>query len=309
MSNAERADGDAGARRATALLGIAVCAETTAASLSEDYKKVDLRISFEDVFHPPRLLQVHCQVKAGSSFVSTRAPGRRTMRINEETKHALTIASPPALLAWVPPAPSSRVYWYVPEPRVPVKKTIYIPDHQYITPYLRYHLSRVATHGLYRKGLPLLSVKPLPVEQVQETAKRAYQELRAANLSNPIVGKLAITRLAWRHVTRKSKRSTPRVSALRVVPYLKSFVGKDPDRYQAPEPEITKLGPRTIETRNIHLWYRDALLIDGVRHTLILRVREEVTYPTNWHKYPLSGRDIKQKATLASWWVRPTVIR
>ncbi|WP_109476681.1 hypothetical protein [Paraburkholderia sp. C35] len=309
MSNVDRTDGDAGARRATALLGVAVCAEARAASLNEDYKKVDLRVSFVDAFAPERLLQVHCQVKAGPSFVSTRAKGRRTMRLNDETKHALAVASPPALLAWVPPAPSSRVYWYVPEPRVPVKKTIYIPDHQYITPYLRYHLSRVAAHGQYRKGLPMLSVKSLAIERVQQAAKAAYKELQTTKFRNPITGEVAITRLAWRHVTRKSKRSTPRVSALRVVPYLKAFIGEDPDRYQAQEPQIEKLGSQTIERRNILLWYRDALNIDGVRHTLILRIREEVTYPSNWHKYLLSARDIAQKATLASWWVRQTVIR
>jgi hypothetical protein len=75
--------------------------------------------------------------------------------------------------------------------------------------------------------------------------------------------------------------------------YLKAFIGNDPDRYQAQAPAIKQLGLRTIESRNIQLWYRDALNIDGVKHTLVLRVREELTYPSNWHKYPLSARDVQ----------------
>jgi hypothetical protein len=51
-----RADGAAGARRASALLGIAACAETTHTTLDEDSAKVDMKLSFRHAYQPEKLL-------------------------------------------------------------------------------------------------------------------------------------------------------------------------------------------------------------------------------------------------------------
>src|SRR5689334_692426 len=66
----ETADGEAGARRAAAHLTIAVCGETAHTSMGEDAAKVDLKISFRHAFIPTKLLNVHIQVKSGSSYRS-----------------------------------------------------------------------------------------------------------------------------------------------------------------------------------------------------------------------------------------------
>lgn len=60
-----------------------------------------------------------------------------------------------------------------------------------------------------------------------------------------------------------------------------------------------------IETRHIICWYRDALSINGNRHTLVIRIREIVSYPERWQSQSFTVADIKQEATLASWWHTP----
>lgn len=48
-------DGAAGGRRASALPGVAACAETTHTTLDEDSAKVDIKLSFRDTFEPKKL--------------------------------------------------------------------------------------------------------------------------------------------------------------------------------------------------------------------------------------------------------------
>ena len=60
-----------------------------------------------------------------------------------------------------------------------------------------------------------------------------------------------------------------------------------------------------LERRSVQLWYYEALRTDDDLRSLLVRVREDVSYPRDWMKYPLSVNDVKQSATLESWWCKP----
>jgi hypothetical protein len=92
--------------------------------------------------------------------------------------------------------------------------------------------------------------------------------------------------------------------SLRILPYLKAFLASPPDRYTSNFVGLKANGSITTETRYLMCWYRQALTVDGESHSLLVRIREEITYPTEWAKRPLSDTEVQQVATLAAWWCK-----
>jgi hypothetical protein len=85
---------------------------------------------------------------------------------------------------------------------------------------------------------------------------------------------------------------------------LKNLLIQPPDRYATAQSKIERFGKETRETRSILCWYRNALLIDGASYSLLVRIREQITYPSDWSNRVISMQDIKQDAALASWWCK-----
>jgi hypothetical protein len=302
---AARADGSAGARRASALLGIAVCAETSQSTIAEDSAKVDVRFTFRHAFQRTKLLTYHAQIKSGRSYrANSSTPSKLTLSIDQETLLALSGAGTPGMVIWVPPQPLDRMYWYASPPRAALRTPVQVPREQYVRPSIRYDLSRLHHYAAWSPSFTGQTVGDVDEPSVLKRAKHAYALLKRNQWDHPLVGSLKVTRLAWRHVTRRSKPARQRIRSLRAVPYLKSFLDRAPDRFLQSQGLLTKLGRRTIETRYVLCWYRSALRISGKPHSLLLRIKEEISYPTAWSRYPLSVDDIRQTATLASWWCK-----
>lgn len=293
--------GDGGTRRAAALLGLAVCGEVHNSSTDEDAAKVDLHLTFRNAFRPKEMIPLRCQVKSGPSY------GRRTQKhivlaIDGDTKDALSGAGTPGLIAWVPPAPSDKVYWYASDPRSKRKASVIVPFDDYVRPSLRYDLSRLAIYATWAHRHARQTVRKFDEAQILPVAKVHYSLLRAKSLSHPLVGNLRVSRFAWRHITRRSKTAKQRQSALMVTPYLHTFLDKMPDRHLCRREAPVRKGRRMVETRYVTCWYRDALSIEGHLHTLVIRIREVVSYPAGWQSHSYTVEDIKQEAILASWW-------
>jgi len=300
-----RADGDAGARRCAAVLGVALCAEVVNATLSQDAAKVDLLFSFRDGFDSTRLITLHCQVKYGRSY-RAESSTKQVLTLNIDRKTIEVLADYPSLLAWVPPKPSSAIYWHIFMPRTPIKTPIKIRRSQRVSPAIRYDLTRAFAHARWAIQPSKQDVAP---EQeagvIMARARKSYRLLQGAEWHHPLVGRLRISRIGWRHKTRRSKPTVQRLKALRIVPYLKSVLDKMPDRFVRSESTSTEIGDRLVEVRYLTCWYRDALRMEHVDYVLIICIREEVSYPKNWHKYPLSTDEIQQSAVLMSWWANP----
>ncbi len=300
-----KTDGAAAARYAAGLLGVATCAEATATTMAEDAAKVDVKFSFRHTATTGKLITIHAQIKAGPSYRKASSDKHfLTLGINKETLQALSGTGMPGLVIWVPPPPMDRLYWYATDPRSPLKTPTKIRRTQYLRPSFRYDLSRLYDYASWSQRYPKQTVAALPTAQVMPEAKKAYRALKAKEWQNPLVGPLQITRFAWRHITRRSKSIARRTLALRIVPYLKAFLASPPDRYVCNFAGLQMNGPETTETRYLMCWYRQALTLNGESHSLLVRIREEITYPTNWSSRPLSTADVKQVATLAAWWCK-----
>jgi hypothetical protein len=298
-----KTDGAAAARFAAGILGIATCAETSATTMTEDAGKVDIKFSFRHVTALSKLITVHVQIKAGPSYKKQSSNEHFiTIGIDKDTINALSGTGMPGLVIWVPPPPMDRLYWYAAEPRRPLKTPARIRRSQYLRPSIRYDLCRLYDQASWSQRRAQQTVAAIPDSQVMRKAKDAYRQLKSQRWDNPLVGELKVTRLAWRHITRRSKSITRRIASLRIAPYLKAFLATPPDRYVCNFSGVAEFGSRTIETRYLMCWYRQALSINGESYSLLVRIREEISYPTRWQVRPLGTGDIKQVATLISWW-------
>lgn len=273
--------------------------------MAEDAAKVDVKFSFRHIAETGKLITAHAQVKAGPSYRRDSSDAQfLTLGIDKATLQALSGTGMPGLVIWVPPPPMDRLYWYATDPRRPLKTPAKIRRTQYLRPSLRYDLSRLYDYASWSRRHTKQTVAALSIAQVMPKAKEAYKALQSQQWSNPLVGPLKITRLAWRHITRRSKSVARRTLALRIVPYLKAFLASPPDRYTSNFVELRVNGARTTEIRYLMCWYRQALAVDGESHSLLVRIREEITYPTAWAKRPLSATEVQQVATLAAWWCK-----
>jgi hypothetical protein len=287
------------------MLGIACCADVSTTSLSEDSAKVDLKLSFRHAFRPLKLITIHAQVKSGKSYrIKVKNKDDISLKIDKATIEALRGSSEQGLIVWVPPRPLTRVYWHATDPRRPYKAATTISRSQYIRPSIRYDLSRLCEYTSFSKNIARQTVSLTRQDLLLPKARLDYKNLRACELSNPLIGLLRISRLAWRHVTKRSRASNEREVRLQVIPYLKNIVGKHPSRYVCKVTSINVIGSETQEIREILLWYRSALSIDGIVHSLLIRIKEEITYPSNWESRAVADTDISQSTTLASWWCK-----
>jgi hypothetical protein len=283
-----------------------MCAETTAATMAEDCTKVDIKLSFRHAINSEKLITAHAQIKAGPSYKSPSSNSKQLVlkNIDQATISALSGTGMPGLLIWVPPPPMDRLYWHAADPRNRIKTPICIKRSQYIRPSLQYDLSRIYDYASFSKGHPQLTVKTVEAVNMVSDAKKAYKELRSMKPRNTLIGGIRVTRLGWRHVTRRSKSTARRELSLRIVPYLKNFLDKQPERYACNYCGIQVAGEWATETRFLLCWYRKALNIDGKSYTLLIRIKEEIRYPVKWRNWPLSKDKIRQEASLASWWCK-----
>jgi len=244
-------------------------------------------------------------VKSGKSY-KAGSSNRKTLTLNvgSDTLNALTGLQVPGLLIWVPPKPMDRVYWHANHPRRPPKTPIKIDRGDYVRPSIRYDLSRLSIHSAFSVSNPMQVVAERTGSLLTQRAKMAYKDLQSQTWTHPLVGKLSITRQAWRHVTRRSKTSKARTLRLLTVPYLRSFLEKPPDRFVRDQGPIATDTKRNMDTRYILCWYRAALRISGEPYSLLLRIRERISYPKSWQTQPLGVKDVCQEATLISWWCK-----
>jgi hypothetical protein len=273
--------------------------------MEEDCAKVDIKFSFRHAIDSQRLITFHAQIKAGPSYKQRSSNSKHlVLGIDKATISALSGTGMPGLLIWVPPPPMDRLYWHAADPRNRVKTPICIHRNQFIRPSLRYDLSRIYDYSSFSTGHPQLTVRAVDPANAISDAKKAYKELRSLKPKNSLIGDICVTRLGWRHVTRRSKSTARRELSLRVVPYLKHFLVKRPARYACSYCDIQVVGGWATESRFLLCWYRKALIIDGKSYTLLIRIKEEIQYPAKWRDRPLSKDKVLQAATLASWWCK-----
>jgi hypothetical protein len=196
-----------------------------------------------------------------------------------------------------------RLYWFAPDPRS-AWLYVKIGRRQYVRPSLRYDLARLHEYASWTRKIPRQTVALSSEANLMARARAAYKALKTSDIRHPLVGPLTISRMAWRHVTRRSKATSQRRLNLDALRYLKTFLDKTPDRFVIEQGPIEQSGRLLVEKRYILCWYRRCLFVGGKSHSLAVRILEEISYPRDWTARPVGVGDIDQTATLASWWCK-----
>jgi hypothetical protein len=249
---------------------------------------------------------VHGQIKHGPSFARQKAGKITLQNIDEETITTLQDGTQPALLIWVPPWPNRKIYWHVVRPKGKHRSPVKIAEGDHVTPGLRFELSRFANFERRNPGYPCLEIPP-PGEDlpIRADAKKYYDTLKSEMLNNPLLGKIEITRLAWRHITRFSRTVAKRQRSFHVLKYLSAFLQKVPTRYLVDRKPARDVGNVIMERNEIVFWYKHAFRTGNEMQTLLVRFVEDIEYPKNWPERPLSEDEVSHKVTLMSWWYKP----
>ncbi len=281
------------------MLWIALFAQSSAASLYEDYLKNDIRFTFKNRLEE-WIVHLNCQVKFGNSFLYGKSDKEIILRnISKDTLNILSNSF--SILCWIPDNSDSKIYWIWLNNRTSIKTPIRIWNLHFVDPSIGYELSRNYIYHKYQKKYPIIKSKSL-TPTFQE-AKNIYKELQNWwPIHNPLFWDINITRLAWRHKTRKSKTVSQRTLSLNIVPYLKSFIERIPDRYYIQDTIIENKWIYTKRINYIICWYNSWLKINWKLISFLIRIKEEIDYPTEWYKSPLSIDLISHKYTLQSWW-------
>lgn len=302
-----KADGAAGERYAAAILTCALCAQASNTTLQEEGKKLDLKISLLNAFNRHKsIISVHGQIRHGTSFARRTADTITLQNLGEDTIPTLQEGSQPALLIWVPPWPDNKIYWHVVRTKGKHRSPIRIGKRDFVTPGLRFELSRFANFERRSPRYPCLDTPQLTAESIEVAiARKHYRQLKSKSLHNPLLGCISVTRLAWRHITRRSRTTSRRHRSFHALRYLKSFLDKVPTHYIVERKGSSTKSNRVSERNEIVFWYRHALRIDGEVQTLLVRFIEDIEYPKNWQQRPLSESEVSHKVTLMSWWFKP----
>lgn len=284
------------------LVGMALYAESSASSLSEDYTKIDLRFAFKNLFEEKSMIHLNCQVKYGDSFRGVVKNGIMILKgIDKKTINLLSGNF--SILCWMPnaiPWTESKIYWIWFDNRTRLKRPIRLSLLHYIDPSVRYEISRNYIYHRYHIREPDTNMSKDDI--THECAKNEYKKLKTFNITNPLFWKIYVTKFAWQHKTRFSKSSLQRVQSLNVLPYLKEYLSRIPDRYYVQKTEIVAMWNNTKRVNTIICWYNQTLVRENKRFSLLVRLKEEVIYPTDWKSRPIENNEVSCKYTLASWW-------
>jgi hypothetical protein len=302
----KQATGGAGERKAAALLTMAVCAQTSHGTMSEDGGKVDLKLSFRSHLRPSSVITAHCQVKSGESFrAHTSTNELLKLTVDSETLDALAEGTQPAFVAWVSPRPHGRIYWQSVQSRRKQKTVLTVPPYQFVTPSLRLDLSRVHAFRSCPAGFPVINL-PANFDDDLKRARTHYKDLKAEPVTSPVVGEMRFTRKGWRHVTRRSRDTAKTLRSFRLLPYLRALLRTSPNRFLVVRNKPERIGTRTRETREVIIWFREVIKDNGKPCDVLMRLDERVEYPTKWSRDGLAPSEVEVTTTVKSWWYKPS---
>ncbi len=289
-------------RFASSVLWMALCAQSSSASLFEDYSKIDIKFSFKNLIIDKWIVHLSCQVKTWNSYLEIQDWIVKFKWIDKETIQYLNNTF--SILCVIPDNFEGKIYWVWFDNRTKISTPIKVHINQFVDPSLWYELSRAYIYYQFQKSYSIFNLKKDNIDHA--TAKILYKEIKNKNIENKLFWKINITRFAWRHKTRKSKTVKYREGSLRLLPYLEEFLKRIPDRYYTQDTEIIIEGKITKRINYIICWYNSWIKepFTWKSYNFLIRLKEEIIYPSDWKDKPLSTLSISRTCTLASWWMK-----
>lgn len=279
---------------------IAMGAEVSWGSRNEDGRKIDLIASYDHPWYNERIIFL-VQVKSGDSFGLKSKNGfkllARAKKAAQRTSHSICII-------WID-RDSKKAYWAYVHPNSTTKNQEY-KDNHLIAPSMRFDIARNQAKILPKKvggsGI-IMSDKQLSLKDRRKNALDNYRTIKNSKIINPNLGEIEFTRVGWRHMFRKSRSPENKESSLVVINYLQLIITDKPSSIYMTDLEIQDIADFTYRRCEYVLSYEDVKLsisqnISNVK--VVIRLIEEIRWPTNWDNHPCLSQQIDRKLTFLS---------
>lgn len=279
----------------------ALNAELSWGSRNEDNSKIDLLLSFNHPWIKGKRTFLLSQVKSGASFgkVVNSTIKLFAKGIKEAKKSQNNIC-----LVWYDHTTKENYWAYVHNNSK--AKMVELGRNHILSPATRFEISRCISRSSKLKyfnsrGL-ILDIKTIenqPLKDHRKSIRTAFRELNSVN--NPLYGKIEITNFGWKHMFRKSRLKQYKNDSLIIIPYLKQLLSYQPDRHWVISFQSEIHNDYTV------LKYEHVLRYENIKNNkdknineVVIKIIEEVAFPTEWKKENLLSQKVFRKVVLKS---------
>ncbi|AZA49417.1 hypothetical protein EG346_15055 [Chryseobacterium carnipullorum] len=279
----------------------ALNAELRWGTRNEDNSKIDLLLSFNHPWIIGKRTLLLCQVKSGSSFgkITNNTIKLYSKGIKEAQKSQNDIC-----LVWYDHLTRENYWAYIHSNSIP--KVVELGKNHILSPATKFEVARCISRSNKLKNfnsrgviLNFKKIKLIPISKHRKNIRTSYKNIKKIN--NPLYGNIEISKYGWKHMFRKTRLKSYKNDSLIVIPYLKQLLSFQPDRHWVISFENNKHNQFTI------LKYEHVLRYEKIKNNendktyeVVIKLIEEVGFPTNWKNENLLSQKVFRKTVLKS---------
>ena len=270
-------------------------------SREDDNSKIDLILSFEHPWATKERMLLLSQVKSGKTYGSLYKKG---FLLKSAAKKAAKRTTHHICIVWVDRI-NHKAFWAYIHPDTILKNQAY-GEYHLITPATRFDLARcmslVRTGEIGAKGIHIRR-RNSELKIRRSFVKKRYSE--QTDILSPVLGKIELTRLGWRHMFRRSRREENKATSLDIIPYLKRLLARTPSTHAITSCSTYDFGRFTYQNRE-HLLKFDKLIVSYAlgeeKNTVCAHIRliEEIRYPKDWASTVMLSQQVERRVVLKS---------
>ncbi|WP_429091404.1 hypothetical protein [Aeromonas veronii] len=284
---------------AAAELILATRAEISWGSREEDGRKIDLILSCDHPWHQNERMIILSQVKSGSTYGEALIKGFKLKKpaftSAQRTTHSI-------LMVWVD-RDNNKSYWSYIHPNSKSSANIYGSYHE-ISPATYFDLARCISRQINRpvggKGV-IIRKRTSDFRIRRSNVNNFYKDKKTAFCT--VLGEIELTRLGWRHMFRKARASSHKEASLDAIPYIDKILAQNPTEHAITDIKfLEKENYKYRQTEHL-LKYSQVELssVDRgtkIKTTVIIRVLEEIRYPSDWKVTAMLSQKIERRCVL-----------
>lgn len=289
---------------AMAKLLLACRGEGAWGSRADDNAKIDMILSCQHPWIKNENMVVLTQVKSGDKYGYLEESG---FVLKKAAKFAAVRTSHDICIIWVD-RNNNKLFWAYVHPETTVKKQYYGAYHE-VSPATIFDLARcMSKGGRYAKGGKgiVIRKRDTNITQRRKSVKEVYLDFQKhSRIKSPVLGKIELTRIGWRHMFRSGRRKENKEASLNIIPYLSRLLARVPSCHAITDSSqfIIK---KFVYCRREHILKFDDLTVSQRERvnmkgfTAHIRLVEEIRYPVDWSIQAMLSQEVERRVVLKS---------
>lgn len=302
-------NGKTAERYFASLLTIALDARVSFTSRTEDDSKLDLVTIMSHPWEVNKVEIFFTQIKSGKSYCRVE----NDKFIVDNTKFQEFVGrNHNSLVCWIN-VDEKIPYWFFIKSNSQFFKTDYNLSH-ILSPLTKFDLIRLVTavnnqnggKGLiFNRKNSVSDYEKSEYINLRNVAKIQYKKFKSSKIINPIFGKIEITKLGWRHITRESRWYRYEVASLEIIVILENILNLSPSKHYIIKQINTADSDFNYRENEYLLHYDSIKVFDKEKNKLIeidtyIKLLEIGAYLKEWKDKPNSTTIANRKVIFKS---------